>query len=216
MSRLSRNKRYFEDAGRITSEVESEISKGLYLLSKIKQPIVTIFGSHRATKDNPFWGHAHQAAKQLGRDGYAIMTGGGSGFQYAANLGAKEVGATSIGLQAALLKKEVIDDLVFTDAFSFQFLFARRFLLAIKSEALIFYPGGYGTLNEFFEYLTLIQTGIVDRVPIICVGKEFWSGLVAWLRDKPLALEYFTHTTDPDLITIVEEVDQAIALVKES
>lgn len=216
MSRLRRNKRYFEDANQITSEVQSEIRKGLELLAGIKQPIVTICGSHKATKDNPMFAHAYEVAKRLGRDGYAIMTGGGGGFQYAANLGAKDIGTPSIGLQSALLKKEVIDDLVFTDAYSFHFLFARRFLLAIKSEALIFYPGGYGTLNEFFEYLTLMQTGIVDPVPLVCVGKEFWSGLTLWLKDKPLTQDYLIRGADLNLITIVDEIDQVIALVKES
>jgi predicted Rossmann-fold nucleotide-binding protein len=88
-------------------------------------------------------------------------------------------------------------------------------LLSIKSEALVFYPGGFSTLNELFEYLLLMEIGTVDSVPIICVGKEFWAGLKEWLVDAPGKLDYFTRASDLGLITIVDSVDEVLDLVKE-
>lgn len=215
MSRLFKNKEFLKDASRISAEVHREINMGLTVLNKIKKPIVTFFGSHKANRENPLFEHCYTVAKHLGKDGYVILTGGDSGFAYAASLGAKDSNTETIGLQSSILKADYKIDGVFTDTYSFEFLFARRFLLALKSEALVFYPGGYATLNELFEYLLLMETNIVDTVPIICVGKEFWQGMKDWLIEEPEKSDYFTKASDLNLFTIVDTEDQVLALVKE-
>ena len=136
---------------------------------------------------------------------------------HAANSGAIKAKTTSIGLSAALLEKEKVTDPIFTEQLSFRFLFARRFIMSIKSEALIFYPGGYGTLNELFEYVVLMQTGIVDTVPIICVNKKYWKGLFEWLKKNPLKKDFLIHDKkDLDLIHFVDDHNKIIKIIENS
>ena len=127
----------------------------------------------------------------LVKRGYAILSGGGPGIMHAANSGAMEAGAPSIGLRAELLEEQEVTDKIFTHKLSFHFLFTRRFIMSIKSEALVFYPGGYGTLNELFDYAVHMQTNIIDTVPIICVNKKYWQGLFDWLKENPLKKDFF-------------------------
>lgn len=216
MTRLLKNKTYYENSDWVIKELAKEIDAGLDILNKIDKPIITFLGSHKANREHSYFNHAWDMGKRLGEEGYAILTGGGPGIMFAANEGARQAEAPSIGLQAGIIKNEKVDDIVFTDSFSFHFLFARRFLLSIKSEAIVVYPGGYGTLNELFEYLTLIQTGIVDKVPVICVGRDYWQKLFDWLRDFPLKENYFIKgERDLELVTFAdteEEVLEAIGL----
>lgn len=153
-------------------------------------------------------------SRELGKKGYAILSGGGPGIMHAANAGATEAKAHSIGLRAELLKGEEVTDPIFTQKLSFHFLFARRFIMSIKSEALIFFPGGYGTLNELFEYAVLMQTGIVDTVPIICVDKKYWQGLFDWLKNNPIKEKYFIHSSDLNLITVVDDFDEMLVTLE--
>ena len=134
---------------------------------------------------------------------------------HAANSGATNSKAHSIGMRAELLKGEKVTDPIFTETLSFKFLFARRFIMSIKSEALIFYPGGYGTLNELFEYAVLMQTGIVDTVPIICVNKTYWDGLFEWLKNNPLKKDFFIHDlNDLNLIHFVDDHKEIIKILE--
>ncbi|MES2409415.1 MAG: LOG family protein [Patescibacteria group bacterium] len=214
MSRLVKNKKYFEDTAKLSAEISREMTVGLDILNNIQKPIVTFFGSHKAKREEPLFEHCLNTAKRLGAMGYVVLTGGDSGFSYAASLGANESQTQSVGFHAALLKPDYLVDSLYTHSFSFEYLFARRFLLSIKSEALVFYPGGFSTLNELFEYLLLMEIGTVDSVPIICVGKQFWAGLKEWLVDSPAKLDYFTRASDLGLITIVDTVDEVVDLVK--
>lgn len=215
MTRLQKNKRYFTESLNVSNEIKREIETGLKVLGEIEKPIVTFFGSHKTTKADPLFEHCYNVARELGKSGYTILTGGDSGFAYAASMGAKDSETESVGLHSSLLKSDYEIGEVYSDMYSFEFLFARRFLLAAKSEALVFYPGGFSTLNEFFEYLFLMETGIVDKVPVICVGREFWQSIREWLKLFPEKAGYFTRATDLDLFTIVDEVDQVVTLVKE-
>jgi len=215
MSRLHKNKQYYSDVEKTGRHVRKEISTGLELLKKIDKSIVTVFGGHKVSAEHPFYQHCKNVAFELGKKGYAIMTGGGSGMMEAANRGATEAGALSIGIKAKLLKKELAKGSIFTHKLALRFIFVRRFLLAIKSEALIFYPGGFGTLNELFEYATLMKTGIVDKVPIICVNKEFWQGLFEWLHDKPLKENlYMSQTDDLKLLHIVDDLEEIMRIIE--
>jgi len=183
MVNFNKNKNYFENRILTEKRIDKEIDDGLRLLESIDKPIITFFGSHILSKDSMSFKNCYKLASSLGKKGYAIMSGGGPGIMEAANSAAKSVGAESIGLKAGLLKKEqTVSGSIFTKQYAFEFLFVRRFMLALKSDALIFYPGGYGTLNELFEYLVLIQTGMTDKVPIICVDKKFWKGMLTWLE----------------------------------
>lgn len=215
MNTFHKNKEYFSNADRTVDKVREEINDGLALLNEIDKPIVTFFGSHRAASGSKYYEHAKKTAHEFGRMGYAVLSGGGPGIMHAVNSGATEVGAPSIGLKAELLKGEKVTDPIFTHELSFHFLFSRRFIMSIKSEALIFYPGGYGTLNELFEYAVLMQTDIVDTVPIVCVNNQFWAGLFDWLRDNPLEKDFFIHDVrDLGLLHFVESFDEILSLVR--
>ncbi len=215
MTRLHKNKEYYANTEATIERVRQEINAGLALLNKVDKTIVTFFGSHKVAPGNKYYEHCKKVAQELGRRGYAIVTGGGPGIMHAANTGATQAKAPSIGLKAELLKGEKITDPIFTGELSFRFLFIRRFVMSIKSEALIFYPGGYGTLNELFEYVVLMQTGIVDTVPVICVSKKYWRGLFDWLKDNPLKNEFFIHDIrDLHLIHLVDDFDEVMEIIE--
>jgi uncharacterized protein (TIGR00730 family) len=209
MSRLHKNRQYFENAVWTVDKVKEEIDRGLALIGKTDRKIVTFFGSHRVHKDSGYYVHCKEAAFRLGKSGYAILSGGGPGIMHAANAGATEAGAPSFGLKAELLAGEKVTDRIFTHEMNFHFLFVRRFIMSIKSEALIFYPGGYGTLNELFEFAVLMQTGIVDTVPIICVNRAYWQGLFKWLEQNPLRHDFLQHgQADISLLHFVDSCDE--------
>ncbi|PJE64839.1 MAG: TIGR00730 family Rossman fold protein [Candidatus Ryanbacteria bacterium CG10_big_fil_rev_8_21_14_0_10_43_42] len=211
MKGLHKNKQYIADSTWTVKKAGEELDAGLEILESISGNIVTIFGSHKTMPGDPYYNHCENTARTLGENGFAIITGGGPGIMEAANKGAMVAGVPSVGFKAELLTAEKGMDNIHTHTYAFYFLFTRRFVLSIKSDALIFYPGGYGTLNELFEYLTLIQTGITDMVPIICVGRAYWKGLFDWLEDYPLKKNYFINEArDIDLVTIVDDVEEII------
>lgn len=215
MTRLHKNKQYYSDTNWTSKKVNQEINNGFKILKKIDKKIITFFGSHRVKKNNKYYKHAENLAFELGKKGYAIASGGGPGIMYASNSGATKAGVPSIGFGAELLTKEKINDPIFTHKLSFHFLFIRRFIMSIKSEALIFYPGGYGTLNELFEYLVLIQTGITDKVPLICVNKKYWEGLFSWLKKSPLKEKFLIHSKkDIDLLYFVDDLSEIIKIIE--
>lgn len=146
MARLYINKQYLNTDWTVET-VKEEINKGLNLLNKIDNKMITFFGSHRIQKSNKLYRDCEKLAFELGKRDYAILTGGGPGIMHAANSGATKAKAHSIGLTAELLTGEIVNEKIHTQKSSFKFLFVRRFIMSIKSEALIFYPGGYGTLN---------------------------------------------------------------------
>lgn len=215
MSELSKNKEYYMHITETGEDVEREIKEGLKILNEIDKKIISVFGTHALEENNEIYTHCERTAYELGLKNYAILTGGGPGIMKAANSGAMRAGTASIGFKAGLLKKEqTVNNNLFTHTYSFEFLFTRRFCLAIKSNALIFYPGGYGTLNEFFEYVTLIQTGMTDPVPVILVDKNYWKGLFEWLKKETLARNFITEKhlkelhfadTTEEVLKIIEE-----------
>jgi len=214
MSRLHINKQYLNTDWTV-EKARDELNNGLNLLNKIEAKIVTFFGSHRLTPESKDYQDCRKLAFELGKMGYAILSGGGPGIMHAANSGATDSKAHSIGMTAEFLKGEKVTDKIFTEILSFKFLFARRFIMSIKSEALIFYPGGYGTLNELFEYAVLMQTGIVDTVPIICVNKTYWLGLFEWLKNNPLKKDLFIDgLNDLNLIHFVDDHKEIIKIIE--
>lgn len=216
MTRLHINKQYLNTDWTVET-VKEEINRGLNLLNKIDNKMITFFGSHRVEKSNKHYQDCEKVAFELGKRGYAILSGGGPGIMHTANSGATRAKAPSIGLTAELLAGEVVKDKIHSEKSSFKFLFVRRFIMSIKSEALIFYPGGYGTLNELFEYAVLRQTGIVDKVPIICVNRKYWDGLFNWLKNNSLKNEFFIHhKEDLDLLHLVDSYEEVIKIIREN
>ena len=150
MSRLHINKQYLNPDWTV-ERARDELKDGITLLNKIDAKVITFFGSHRVAQKSKDYQDCKNLAFKLGKMGYAIVSGGGPGIMHAANSGAMEAKTYSIGMVAELIKEEKVTDPIFTEKLFFKFLFARRFIMSIKSDALIFYPGGYGTLNELFE-----------------------------------------------------------------
>lgn len=215
MKNNKKNNQRYLNAKWTVNRVASEINKGLSLLNKIEQPIVTVLGSHRSKPGSKYYEHAKNLGYELGRVGFAVATGGGPGIMEAANAGAFEAGTVSVGIKAGLLKNEKIDSKYFTKQISHHFLFVRRFILSIKSDALVFYPGAYGTLNELFEYVTLIQIGLMDKVPVILVGKKYWSGLLSWLKGSPVKQGFYIDPKrDLDLIKFTDDISTIIKIIK--
>ncbi len=203
---LDKNKEFYANIDQTLERVQEEMGGGLALLNRTERPIVTFFGSHRVQPTDVMYQHCMRLACELGKRGFAILSGGGPGIMHAANSGATAAGAPSLAARAELLRGEWVGDQIFTDRLDFRFLFVRKFIMAVKSEALIFYPGGYGTLDELFEYIVLMQTRIYDTVPIICVNKGYWEGLFAWLRENPLKKNFLMHSAeDLSLLSFLDE-----------
>lgn len=214
MTRLHKNKQYLKNMDWTVEKIRQEMTDGLALLKSIDKPIVTIFGGHKVKPKSKEYEHCKKLTYELGKRGYAIMSGGGPGIMQAANEGAKLAGAPSIGIKASLLVNERAPDKNFTRKMGCHFMFVRRFILSIKSEAMLFYPGGFGTLNEMFEYATLMKTNIADKVPMICVGKEFWKDLFAWFDDKLLKNNLLNKNKDDlDVFHIVDSHDEIIRII---
>lgn len=214
---LRKNKQFFDHRRWTSNEAKKEIDDGLKLLDSINNPIVSVFGSHMVTPSSKPYKHAQSVAYALGKKGYAVVTGGGPGIMFAANSGAFKAGVPSIGIRASLIKGEEVDGSIYTHTRSYQFLFVRRFILSVKSEALIFYPGGFGTLNELFEYVVLIQTGMDDNVPVILVDKKFWKGMFAWVEQRMVPEKLLTHgKKDLKLFHFVDDVDEIVKIIEKN
>jgi uncharacterized protein (TIGR00730 family) len=214
--KFKHNKKYLNSKWTV-KHVSRELDSGLKLLNKIDEPIISIFGSHRPKPGTKYYKHAYALGYELGREGFAIVTGGGPGIMEASNKGAMDAGAVSIGIKAGLIKKEKTTDDYFTSMLSYQFLFVRRFIMSLKSNALVFYPGGFGTLNEFFEYVVLIQLAFIDKVPVICVDKNYWKGMFEWLKTVPKKEDFYINAKrDLGLIQFANTPKEIVKLIKKA
>jgi uncharacterized protein (TIGR00730 family) len=197
-----------DDAGRI-EVVSRELRTGFAALSGLG-PAVTIFGSARTPPDAPDYETARALARRLGEEGFPIITGGGPGAMEAANRGAQEAGVTSVGLDIELPHEQAMNphvDLPLT----FHYFFTRKVMFVRYACAFVCLPGGFGTLDELFEVLTLRQTGKIRARPVILVGCDYWNGLVDWLRD-PVAGQ---GKIDPEDVTDITVTDDVEAVVRE-
>jgi uncharacterized protein (TIGR00730 family) len=195
----------------LVHEIASEFAMGFDALGGIG-PAVTIFGSARTPETHPAYALTRSIARAIGEAGYSIITGGGGGLMEAANRGARDAGATSIGANIELPHEQRLNDYV-DIGLQFRHFFARKVMFVRYAQAFIVGPGGYGTLDELFEALTLIQTATVQHFPAIMLGDGEWDGLIGWLRDHALAdgrltapdIEGLKLTSDPDeVVKIVE------------
>jgi uncharacterized protein (TIGR00730 family) len=182
--------------------ITEELRMGFDALSGIGAA-ASFFGSARTTPDDPDYALARETARLVGESGLAVITGGGPGIMEAANLGAKDVGACSIGLNIELPFEQGGNP--YCDiSLEFHYFFARKIMFVRYASGFVVFPGGYGTMDELFEALTLTQTGKITEFPVILVGSGYWPGLVDWLRERMLT-EGNISPDDLDLFSVVDE-----------
>jgi uncharacterized protein (TIGR00730 family) len=198
------------DEGRVL-EIAAEFTEGFDALAQVGRA-VTIFGSARTPEDHPHYRLVREIGACLGRAGFAIITGGGPGLMEAANRGARDVGALSIGCNIELPVEQDLNPYVDL-GLHFSHFFARKVMFVRYASAFVVSPGGYGTLDELFEVLTLIQTATIRHTPVILVGEGEWDGLVDWLRARPLA-DGRIDPSDLELMHLVGDPPGVLELVE--
>ncbi len=190
----------------------SEFVEGFDTLSAIKRPSVTIYGSARTAEDHPDYQKAREIAHILAELGYGIITGGGPGIMEAANRGASEANGLSIGLNIDLPHEQEGNAYV-NLPLDFRYFFVRKVMFMKYSMAFVCMPGGFGSLDELFESLTLIQTRKIKPFPIILVGSSYWGGLVDWIREQMLATGKIAEE-DLLLFEVLDEVDDIVQYIR--
>lgn len=189
----------------------AELVEGFDVLSTIG-PAVSIFGSARTAPDNPYYRQTEQLAARLVQQGFAVITGGGPGIMEAGNKGAAEAGGRSVGLNIALPKEQVPNRYQNLEL-DFHYFFARKVMFVKYAAAFVCFPGGYGTIDELFEALTLIQTRKAPPMKVILVGRRFWDPLLSWLRDTVLQQHGNICPEDLELFSVTDDIDEAVELV---
>lgn len=192
--------------------INEEFRKGFEFI-KNEPKSVTIFGSTRFGAENLHYKSAERLSGRLSKLGYTVITGGGPGIMEAANKGAMEAGGTSLGLTISLPNEQSRNKYL-TRHCDFYYFFIRKVLLSFSAEAYVFFPGGFGTLDEFFETITLIQTKKITRVPIILVGRDFWGKMDWFLRQEVFIKHRAIDETDTDLYLITDDEDEVVEVIK--
>ena len=193
-------------------KIMGEFVEGYDRMAKIG-PCVSIFGSARTAEDHPSFDLTAEIARKLALQGFGIITGGGPGIMKAANQGAQEAKGISVGLNIKLPFEQHPNEYIDIDkSLYFDYFFVRKVMFVKYAQGFIALPGGFGTLDELFEALTLIQTHKIKRFPIILVGSTFWAGLIDWVKDTLLA-EKTISAEDLDLFKIVDTADEVVSVV---
>ena len=196
-------------------KVMSEFVDGFEKLAKIG-PCVSIFGSARTKPDHKYFKMAEEIAAKLVRHGYGVITGGGPGIMEAGNRGAHSEGGKSVGLNIDLPFEQHNNIYIDRDKLiNFDYFFVRKVMFVKYSQGFIVMPGGFGTLDELFEALTLIQTKKIGRFPIVLVGKEYWGGLIDWIKKVLLAETGNINKEDLDLFSVVDTETEAVEVIDE-
>jgi hypothetical protein len=196
-------------------KIMSEFVDGYDKLGRVG-PCISIFGSARTKPDSKYYSMARELARKLANLGYGIITGGGPGIMEAGNQGAQEGEGASVGLNIDLPHEQEPNKFIDRETLiNFNYFFVRKVMFIKYAQAFVMFPGGFGTMDEAFEVLTLIQTRKIKNVPVILFGSEFWNGMFDWL--KTVMLEEWKNITGEDLrlINIVDSVDDAIRLINE-
>nr|PZM98950.1 MAG: TIGR00730 family Rossman fold protein [Actinomycetota bacterium] len=198
-----------EDPWRVL-RIQSEFIEGFGALAEVG-PAISVFGSARSKPGSWEYDTGVAVAAKLVEAGFAVITGGGPGVMEAGNKGAHDAGGLSIGLGIELPFEQGINDYV-NLGMNFRYFFARKTCFVKYSQGFIVLPGGFGTFDELFEALTLVQTRTIEKFPIVLMGHHYWDGLIAWLRDV-VAAEGKISTTDLDLVLVTDDVEEAVAHV---
>lgn len=193
--------------------IQSEFVEGFGALAELG-PAISVFGSARTVSRDPMYAAAVSLGEALAHAGFAVITGGGPGIMEAANKGAFEAGGLSVGLGIELPFEQSLNS--YCDiGINFRYFFARKTMFLKYAQGFVVFPGGYGTLDELFEALTLVQTRKVTQFPVVLFGSEYWRPLVDWLRDSVVAQGNMS-AGDMDLFHIVDSVEDAMAVIKEA
>lgn len=190
--------------------IQAEFVEGFGALAELG-PAVSVFGSARTRPDDPFYAVAEETGRGLAGAGYAVITGGGPGAMEAANKGAQEAGGVSVGLGIELPHEQGMNDYVDLGV-NFRYFFARKTMFVKYSDGFVVMPGGFGTMDELFEALTLVQTRKVLSFPVVLVGREYWGGLLDWIRTT-LVDAGTVSPEDPELLHVVDTAEEAVELV---
>lgn len=191
-------------------KIMSEFVEGFEKMSRIG-PCVSIFGSARTKPDNKYYLLAEEIAFKLVTEGYGVITGGGPGIMEAANKGAKRGNGKSVGLNIALPFEQKHNDYIDSDkCINFDYFFVRKTIFLKYSQGFIGMPGGFGTIDELFESLTLVQTNKIAQFPVVLVGKDYWGGMLEWIKNTMLEQERNVNPTDIELINVVDTADEAV------
>lgn len=192
--------------------IMSEFVDGFETLSNLG-PCVSVFGSSRTAPGHPYYEMGVEVGRQLVQHDYGVITGGGPGIMEAANKGAREAGGVSVGLNIVIPHEQEANPYIDRDKLiNFDFFFVRKVMFVKYAQGFIVLPGGYGTMDELFESLTLIQTGKSTRFPVILMGTSFWGGLVDWLNDEVLGAGNISPD-DPELFSITDDPLEAVQII---
>ena len=198
---------FSDDERQRLDRIEAELEHGIRELQSIG-PAVTVFGSARSSVQSWEYVSAYALGKALAERGVGVITGGGPGVMEAANRGALEAGGLSVGLNITLPKEQHPNPYL-SMGLEFRYFFTRKFLLILYALGFVAFPGGFGTTDELFELLTLMQTGKLDKRPIILVGTEFFEPLLQFVRDQ-MVRQHYIGPLDLDLITLTDDLDEVI------
>ena len=190
--------------------IQGEIVEGFDALSKIGSG-VAMFGSARFPETNPYYQAAREIAAMLAASGLAVLSGGGPGIMEAANRGAMEAGGLSVGC-GIQLPREPIPNPYQTIALKFRYFFVRKLMFIKYAVAFVIMPGGYGTMDELFEALTLVQTDKIDHFPVVLFGTEYWRGMLGWIKDR-MVNEATIDPGDLDLVRLVDNPEEAARII---
>jgi uncharacterized protein (TIGR00730 family) len=193
--------------------IQSEFVEGFGLLAELPKA-VSVFGSARTKPDDPNYDAGVQIGAALAKAGYAVITGGGPGAMEAANRGACEAEGLSVGLGIELPFEQELNEWVDV-GIAFRYFFVRKTMFVKYAQAFVILPGGFGTLDELFEALTLVQTRKVTRFPVILYGREYWAGLLDWIASTVVSAGTISPT-DLELFTVTDDVDEAVAVIQAS
>ncbi len=191
--------------------IADEFLEGFEAVERIGRPAVSVFGSARVREGDPVYEEARDLGRRITEAGFAVVTGGGPGVMEAANRGAREAGGVSVGFNIELPHEQGSNHYL-DIAVTFRHFYARKTMFVKSAEGFIIFPGGFGTLDEFFEALTLIQTGKVLHFPVILFDTEYWTGLMDWIRD-PLLARGMISPEDLDLLYVTDDPADAIETI---
>ncbi|MCW2777982.1 MAG: hypothetical protein JWN17_1707 [Frankiales bacterium] len=193
--------------------IQSEFVEGFGLLAELPRA-VAVFGSARTKPDAPEYAVGREVGAKLAKAGWAVITGGGPGAMEAANRGASEAGGLSVGLGIELPFEQHLNEWVDL-GLNFRYFFARKTMFVKYSQGFVILPGGFGTMDELFEALTLVQTRKVNQVPVVLLGSAFWQPMVDWVRGSLLAHGYVGEA-DVDLLQVTDDPDEAVRIIDEA
>jgi uncharacterized protein (TIGR00730 family) len=196
-------------------KIMGEFVEGFEKMGKIG-PCVSVFGSARTKPDNKYYKLAEEISYKLVKEGYGVITGGGPGIMEAGNKGAKTGNGKSVGLNIELPFEQYANKYIDYDKLiSFDYFFVRKTIFLKYSQGFIALPGGFGTIDELFEALTLVQTNKIAEFPIVLVGKDYWKGLIDWIKSTMYLEEKNVSPEDLDLFKVVDTADEAVKIIND-